>query len=759
MGYVYVATQLATGRQRALKVMRADLVQDPKLRQRFEQEAKVGARIESDHVVDVVDAGVDGPTGMPWLAMELLEGENLGERVTRAGAMSVAEARDVLDHVAHALSAAHREGVVHRDLKPENVFVANPKRANESTVVKVLDFGIAKVVADARPTGTAPIGTLLWMAPEQAESDGAIGPATDVWSFGLLAFYVLAGRSFWDESASAATMIKRLVVEPIPKASERAAKQLPRGFDAWFSRCVARNPKERFASIDEANRELGRILDANEVSLAATEQHAAPRRASPVADTVPAVTSSRSAGPGPRVLVGAIAAIAAVALFVFTRSSPTSEPSPAPASAGSASAAPGASSASPTATAHGFKLDPDDTFDHDTVWRAPLGDSPRRGGKEPLVTIVEFGDFECPFTRAGEDTMKQILTTYGDDVALVWKDTLPVFHPVAEPAARLARFARAVQGDEGFWRAHDQLFSVCAANDPAALPGAARELGLPLAKARAAIDGPSPESIERDNLLAADLGAVTVPSFFFNGRQVLGSHPFAEVRRLVDEEIARARALVAAGVPRAGLYDAIQKDAVPKKVVPPVDIAFTNVNVPVLTGAHAVLDVHQFGDETDFFTGLSQPFADWLLQEYGDRIRFFWHWSPNFKNANSVRIAEFGRSMFALNGSAVFWKLHRSLMDNAPWDFEIAGHNPRGLADDALLSYAKQAGANALYATESPATQPDGGSWTTLRADLETIRHTSGQEHTGFFYAGGYFFGGNRFEAKRLLDALVAERR
>src|SRR5277367_6803460 len=104
--------------------MRAELVEDPRLRQRFEQEARVGASMASDHVVEVVDAGVDAATGMPWLAMELLEGESLGELVGRRGALPKEDAAEVLGHVAHALAAAHEVGVVHRDLKPENVFVA-----------------------------------------------------------------------------------------------------------------------------------------------------------------------------------------------------------------------------------------------------------------------------------------------------------------------------------------------------------------------------------------------------------------------------------------------------------------------------------------------------------------------------------------------------------------------------------------------------------------------------------------------------------
>jgi serine/threonine protein kinase len=247
MGQVYVATQLSTGRARALKVMRPELAPDESMRKRFDQEAKVGARIQSDHVVEVVAAGVDEATAMPWLAMELLEGESLADKVHREGALAPDVARVILGQLAHALVAAHAVGVVHRDLKPDNVFVASARRAVAEPLVEVLDFGIAKVVAEARATATAPMGTLLWMAPEQADAGAAITPACDVWAFGLIAFYVLTGRTFWDEASSVPTLLKKITLDPIVRASERARElraetRLPRGFDGWFARAPISTP-------------------------------------------------------------------------------------------------------------------------------------------------------------------------------------------------------------------------------------------------------------------------------------------------------------------------------------------------------------------------------------------------------------------------------------------------------------------------------------------------------------------------------------
>src|SRR3984957_11607627 len=269
MGAVYVAEQVSTGAQRALKLMHPQLVQDDAMRRRFEQEARAGARIDSDYVVNVIGAGVDQDTGMPWIAMELLEGEDLGDHVTRLGKMAPLDARRVLQMLCHAIAAAHDAGIVHRDLKPENVFLARSRRPGEDFTLKVLDFGIARAAADVHATGTAALGTPLWMAPEQTSRGPHIGPPTDVWALGLIAFYLLTGTWYWRtahlESASITEFLRELTLEPIDPASLRAADlgagALPEGFDAWFARCVTREPSARFENARAAFSALGPVLE------------------------------------------------------------------------------------------------------------------------------------------------------------------------------------------------------------------------------------------------------------------------------------------------------------------------------------------------------------------------------------------------------------------------------------------------------------------------------------------------------------------
>ena len=256
MGAVYVVDQLSTGKARALKVMRPEIAHDADSRRRFELEARAGAGIESDHVVEIHSAGVDA--GTPYIVMELLDGEDLATRIRRTGALAPSEVREVLEQLCHAVAAAHAAGIVHRDLKPENVFLARTKRAGDARFdVKVLDFGIAKHVAESATRGqtVGMIGTPMWMAPEQTEP-GKSTPAADVWALGLILYFVTTGHHYWvaaeNPEATLTQLLKEVVMGPLPAASERARAQgapsIAPELDGVFARCVVRDPKQRFAN-------------------------------------------------------------------------------------------------------------------------------------------------------------------------------------------------------------------------------------------------------------------------------------------------------------------------------------------------------------------------------------------------------------------------------------------------------------------------------------------------------------------------------
>jgi eukaryotic-like serine/threonine-protein kinase len=269
MGAVFEVDQLSTGRRRALKVIRVPGALDVATRDRFLREARASAMIDSPHVVEVVVAGSDDATSTLWIAMEFLAGETLADRLGRLQpgvALAQRETWVVLSELLRGLSKAHARGVVHRDLKPTNVFLARSGDEGQTTV-KILDFGIACFHDTQENKLTDPIGTPLWMAPEQARPS-RITPSVDVWAVGLLAFRLFAGRSYWlaarDPSPNVRDVLAELLYEPLETASDRAealgcVRRLPMGFDGWFARCVARDSADRFADATEAAAALARI--------------------------------------------------------------------------------------------------------------------------------------------------------------------------------------------------------------------------------------------------------------------------------------------------------------------------------------------------------------------------------------------------------------------------------------------------------------------------------------------------------------------
>ncbi len=290
MGVVYDAVQMTTGHRRAVKVMHSPFALDPKARERFEQEARVGSQVLSDHVVQVLAAGIDERTHTPWLAMELLQGVDLERHIRHHGAMPIADITAVMSQVVHALAAAHDVGVVHRDVKPENVFLSVSRTVGMPFLVKVLDFGIAKLRSNAR-AATVAVGTPGYMAPEQTSPNDDIGPPADVWPLGLMVFRMLTGSFFWRaavDDAALPLLWREMLVDPIPRASERAREvgylePLPDAFDDWFAACVERDPTRRFQHARAAGRALESVLGTDGLSRLASD----PRSLMPTLESPP----------------------------------------------------------------------------------------------------------------------------------------------------------------------------------------------------------------------------------------------------------------------------------------------------------------------------------------------------------------------------------------------------------------------------------------------------------------------------------------
>jgi len=268
MGDVYEVLHLETNRRRALKVMQAHILTSDRMRERFRREARITAEIDSEFLVDIFDAGVDDETGLPFLVMELLRGDELKKRIESAGAVAPADVVLYLHQAALALDKTHKASIVHRDLKPDNLFLT--EREDGSPRIKVLDFGIAKTLAReaAHPNTTHEmLGTPLYMAPEQFRTGVRVTPAADIYSLGMIAYTCLVGAPYWkdeiDVGMSALVFIAIAMSGPQELASARARRRgvpLPPAFDAWFARATAASPEARFHSAVEAISALAGAL-------------------------------------------------------------------------------------------------------------------------------------------------------------------------------------------------------------------------------------------------------------------------------------------------------------------------------------------------------------------------------------------------------------------------------------------------------------------------------------------------------------------
>ena len=254
MGSVWKAEHLSLNAAVALKLIEGPAHPDASATERFLREARLAAALRSPHVVQILDHGIDGVT--PYIAMELLEGESLSERLERVGCLSPAETARVIQHLARAMTRAHEAGIIHRDLKPENIFIV---RNDDEEIFKVFDFGIAKVeapIGNATRTGSL-LGTPSYMSPEQAEGAKTLDQRTDIWALGVIAYRCLLGKlPFFEPTLP--QLVLAICTRPLPVPSRRGP--VPEGFDAWFARACARSPADRFASARRASTELSAVL-------------------------------------------------------------------------------------------------------------------------------------------------------------------------------------------------------------------------------------------------------------------------------------------------------------------------------------------------------------------------------------------------------------------------------------------------------------------------------------------------------------------
>lgn len=302
MGAIFEAVHTATERRVALKLLFPHIMSVASARRKFELEAKISARVNSPFIVEVLDAGFDEATKSPFLVMELLEGQTLAAFVRSRGPLAVDEALQLLEQLAAGLDAAHKykEGgvsrpIVHRDLKPENLFLSHE---DDLIVLKILDFGIAKVLGESCNVSQEVRGTPLYMAFEQVTA-GVLSPQTDVWALGLIAYFMLTGQSYWRSASEPSANVQSLFAEilnlPLVAPTVRAAQQgsnvvLPPELDAWLLTCLEREPARRYASAGAAVEAFARALGRTPRPRPRFSSMPAPALAATAPDTTPEPT-------------------------------------------------------------------------------------------------------------------------------------------------------------------------------------------------------------------------------------------------------------------------------------------------------------------------------------------------------------------------------------------------------------------------------------------------------------------------------------
>ncbi len=256
MGSVYLAEHPAIGRRVAIKVLAAHLSTHARLSECFLSEARALALIEHPNVIEIYDFGTL-PDGRLFYVMELLKGLELGKVMNQRGRLSPADVLPYLKQICHGLQATHEKGIIHRDLKPENIFVLD----RESMVVKLLDFGIAKLQQvgmggagggggiSLTQTGMV-MGTPLYIAPEQASGEvQKIGPQTDLYSLGVIIYWMLSGKPpFFDETP--ALLLAKHISSEVPLIRS-VFPSVPQGVAEVVESCLEKKPGDRPSSARE----------------------------------------------------------------------------------------------------------------------------------------------------------------------------------------------------------------------------------------------------------------------------------------------------------------------------------------------------------------------------------------------------------------------------------------------------------------------------------------------------------------------------
>ena len=250
MGAVWIGKNVSLDAEVAVKFITGEATQNAAIRERFQREAAMAAKVKSPHIVQIYDHGVSAE-GLPYIVMELLHGEELSGRLEREGTLPLEVVATVLHQAAKGLARAHQAGIVHRDIKPSNIFLVD--NDDGEIFVKVLDFGIAKAENNTVPSSMtatgAMLGTPFYMSPEQVLSSKDADLRTDLWSLAVVAYECLTGKLPFEGETLGGLWIAINNAELVPPS--KLVPSIPPLVDIWFVRALAKARQERYQSTRE----------------------------------------------------------------------------------------------------------------------------------------------------------------------------------------------------------------------------------------------------------------------------------------------------------------------------------------------------------------------------------------------------------------------------------------------------------------------------------------------------------------------------
>jgi serine/threonine-protein kinase len=297
MGVVVLATNVALQQKVAVKLLRASAVAHVEARGRFEREARAAANLKSHHVAKALDVG-ELPDGRPYMVMEYLEGQDLGDLIDKGPPLSTQEAVDFVLQACEAIAEAHAARIVHRDLKPRNLFLTSS--VDGRPLVKVLDFGISKIEGspqDMQLTRTTEvIGSPSYMSPEQLRASRDVDSRTDIWALGVILYELLTKRlPFYGNTVT--ELVAVVLMEPYPSIRSMRP-DVPQAIEDAVARCLAKRPADRVQTVVELAQLLEPFSSGGSASLADRVRGVAFQSGNLPSGMIPPAASSGRLPPG-----------------------------------------------------------------------------------------------------------------------------------------------------------------------------------------------------------------------------------------------------------------------------------------------------------------------------------------------------------------------------------------------------------------------------------------------------------------------------